>query len=150
LYAHTKYEVPLTVGTATLDLTSTGDKARWSPGFTPHIIRAVAIQLNATPGDAGVVKGDIRQGFGSDAVGTRGDGDAFVVNLATTHTVTAGSIPRTIYKEVNVVIKPGQELVIEVTDASASVSAAKMVLMVEPTWERPANVTPTTTMVAST
>jgi len=130
----------MTTGTAVLDLAgSTGDKARWAPIF-PTTIRFVALLLNAIPGDAGVVKGDIRPTFGSDT--NRGDGDAFVINLATSH--VAGGM---VYKEVNVTLQPGQELVVECTDASASVSAAKMSLWVETVYDRPLN---NAKMVAST
>lgn len=128
-------EVPMTVGTAVLDLTTIGDKARWSPAFQPAIVRAVGIQLNAAPGDAGVVKGDKRPTFGSDT--GRGDGDVFVANLATTH--AAGNV---VYKKaLNVKISPGEEVVIEVTDASAAVSAAKISLFIEQAPEEPGNIT---------
>lgn len=131
---HEMIEVQLIDGAATLDLTSTGDKARWSPGFRPYVVRAVSIQLNAAPGDAGVVKFDKRITFGSDT--GRGDGDVAIVNLATAH--PAGE---SIYKGgLNVEIQPGQEVVMEVTDASASVNGAKAILLVEPRPEQPANV----------
>lgn len=128
-------EVPMTVAAATLDLTSTGDKARYAPGLSPVIVRGVVIQLNAIPGDAGVVKGDKRPTFGSDT--SRGDGDVFVLNMTTSH--AAGN---SVYKMgLNATLNPGQELVIEVTDASAAVNAAKITLLVEPSPEQPANIT---------
>lgn len=126
-------EVQLVDGTGVLDLTTTGDKARWSPGFRPYVIRGVAVMLNAAPGDAGVVKFDKRITFGSDT--GRGDGDVAVVNLATAH--PAGE---SIYKgNLNVEIKPGEEVVMEVTDASASVNGARAVLFLEARPEAPAN-----------
>lgn len=128
-------EVPMTVAAATLDLTSTGDKARYSPGLSPVIVRGVAVQINATPGDAGVLKGDKRPTFGSDT--SRGDGDVFVVNILTTH--VAGV---TVYKMgLNTTLNPGQELVVEMTDASANLNGAKVTLLVEPSPEQPANIT---------
>lgn len=134
-------EVALTTGTAVLDLTTTGDKARWNPGIRPMVIRAIAIHLNAAPGDAGVVKFDKRPTFASDT--GRGDGDVAVINLATTH--AAGAV---VYKKgLNVEIAADEEVVMEVTDASAAVSGAKCTLFVEPRPEEPAN---NTTLVATT
>lgn len=140
-YTHTKYEVDLTSGTATLDLTSTGDKAVWGVGLVPHIVRAAAIVINATPGDAGVVKGDLRPTRGSDT--SRTDGTVFTINMATSHTFTAGTTRKIIYHVPSspVTVMPGQEVVVEVTDASASVNAAKMYLLVEPSWDQPGNIT---------
>lgn len=146
-YTHTKYEVPMTTGTSVLDLTSTGDKARWSPAMVPHIVRAVAIILNATPGDSGVVKGDLRPTIGSDT--SRTDGTVFTINLATSHTFTAGTVRKVIYHvpAAPVTVMPGQEVVVEVTDASASVNGAKISFLVEPAWDQPGNITG---MVATT
>ena len=135
MYTSGQYEVQLGNGTTVLDLTTIGDKARWSPGFVPHIIRAVVVAVNAAPGDAGVVKFDKRPTYSSDT--NRGDGDIAVVNLATTH--AQGNM---VYKKaLNVTINPGQEVVVEVTDASASVNGARVSLLVEPAPEEPANIT---------
>lgn len=136
-YDHTKYEINL----GTLDLTSTGDKANWGPGMVPHIVRAVAIIVNATPGDAGVIKGDLRPTRGSDT--SRTDGTVFTINLATSHTFTAGTTRKIIYHvpSTPVTIYPGQEVVVEATDASASVNAARVCLLVEPSWDQPGNLT---------
>lgn len=134
MYASGQYEVQLGNPTA-LNLTTTGDKATWSPQLLPVIVRGVAIQLNAAPGDAGVVKLDKRVTATSDT--GRGDGDVAVVNLATTH--AQGNV---VYKMgLNVQVDPGQEVVVDVTDASASVTAAKVTLLVEPKPEQPANIT---------
>jgi hypothetical protein len=132
-YPHSRALVPMTVGTATLDFTTTGDKARWSPGYLKVIIRAVAVELNAAPGDAGIVRFDKRVTFASDT--GRINGGVATVNLATTH--AAGSV---VYKDgLNATIEPGEEVVVTVTDASAGVSGAKVTLYVEPQWENPAN-----------
>jgi len=136
-YDHTKYEVDLGI----LDLTSTGDKATWGPGLVPHIVRAVSIVIDATPGDAGVVKGDLRPTRDSDT--SRTDGTVFTINLATSHTFTAGTGPKVVYHVPSSPVKvlPGQEVVIEVTDASASVDEARVCLLVEPSWDQPGNIT---------
>lgn len=153
MYSNYEHEVPMTNGVAVLDLTTTGDKARWSPMFAPTRIHAISLALNATPGDAGVVKFDKRPTFGSDT--SRGDGDVAVLNLATTHTVTGGTQARVVYKmDLNILIQPGEEVVMEVTDASAAVTASKCSFWVEPVYETPANVVagtgPLPSMVAST
>lgn len=143
MYTSGQYEVPMTVGTSTLDLTTTGDKARWAPGLVPVIVRGVVLQLNAQPGDAGVLKFDKRPTFGSDT--SRGDGDVAVLNLIAGAAHAAG---KQVYKMgLNVQINPGQEVVVEMTDASASVNAAKVSLLVEPIPEQPANIS---AMVLST
>lgn len=122
-------------GTTNLDLTSTGDKARWAPGLVPVTIRQVAVLLNAAPGDAGVLKVDKRPTYGSDT--SRGDGDVTTINLATSH--AAGKV---VYKSgLNVTINPGQEIVFEMTDASASVNGAQISMLIEPSYEQPANLT---------
>lgn len=141
MYSNQMDEIALTVGTATLDFTSTGDKARYSPALNPVYIRGLAIQSNATPGDVGVVKLDKRPVFSSDA--GRGDGDVGVVNITTAH--VQGKV---VYKYFTPVkISPGEEVVLEVTDASAALNGVKAVLLVTPSWEIPGNITP---MVLST
>lgn len=125
--------VDASAGAFVMDFTTTGDKGRWAPGLRPYVVRGVGIALNAAPGDAGVIKFDKRITYGSDT--GRGDGDVAVVNLATAH--PAGKV---IYKMgLNVEIKPGEEIVVEATDASALVSAARVVLFLEPRPEAPAN-----------
>ncbi len=141
MYDTGRYEVRLTSGTATLDFTSTGDKAIWGPNFVSHVVRAVAIALNATPGDAGVIKGDLRPSRGSDT--SRTDGTVFTINLATGHTFVAGTTGPVIYHVPTspVTVTPGQEVVVEVTDASASVNAATVTFWVEAVYDRPGNQT---------
>lgn len=152
---HGCYEVQMLKGTGErlVDLSSTGDKALWGPMFVPHIVHAMAVSPNATPGDAGVLKLDLRPTTGSDT--NRTDGTVATINLATSHTVTAGTISKVIYHQVSspVTVYPGQELVAEMTDASASVTAAAITLWVEPVYEAPGNIvglSTSSTMVATT
>lgn len=154
MYTNSMYEVQMLKGTGErlVDLTSTGDKALWAPMFVPHIVHAMAVGINATPGDAGVLKLDLRPTTGSDT--GRTDGTVATINLATSHTITAGTVSKVIYHRVSspVTVYPGQELVAEMTDASASVSAAAITLWVEAMYENPANIaglSTTTTMVAT-
>ncbi len=131
--------VTATTGEVVMDFSSTGDKGTWGPAYVPHIVRAVGIALNATPGDAGVIKGDLRPTLGSDT--SRTDGTVFTINLATSHTFTAGSAQPVIYHVPSspVTVYPGQSVVVEATDASAAVTAARVSLWVEPIYEVPAN-----------
>lgn len=118
---------------AVFSAASTGDKAVFTPGMLPFVIRSVAVTLNASPGDAGVIKFDKRPTAGSDS--GRGDGDVAVLNLATTH--SAGQV---IYKDgLSVRIDPGEQVVAQVTDASAGVTAATVHMLIEYIQENPAN-----------
>lgn len=153
-YPSGKYEVQMlkSTGEAAVDLTSTGDKALWGPMFVPHVVHAAAIGLNGTPGDAGVVKFDLRPTIGSDT--SRTDGTVATINLATTHTFTAGSGQPVVYHQVSspVTVYPGQTVVAEVTDASAVADGARIVLWVEPVYETPGNIvglSTSTTMTAT-
>lgn len=143
MYTHFQVPMPMTNAAAVIDCTTTGDKARFSFPLFPAIIRAVALESNATPGDVGVVKLDKRPTFSSDT--NRGDGDVAVLNILASATHGAGKV---IYKRgLNVKVSPGEEVVVEVTDASASLNAAKVTVVWEPLWEEPANIA---AMIAST
>lgn len=131
-YVHSKYEVILAKGA---DLNSVADVtgARWSPGLVPHYVRAVALCIDNAIGGAGVLKFDKRATHGSDT--GRGDGDVAVLTIPNS---TAGGV--ILYKEgLNVLIRPGEEVVAEVTDATAASDTGTIILYVEPSWERPAN-----------
>ncbi len=142
MYDVSRYEVHFlkTTGERVFDLTSTGDKALWGPNCVPHIVRMLAVALNATPGDAGVLKFDLRPTTGSDT--SRTDGTVGIINLATTHTFTAGSVQPVIYvyPTTPIVVYPGQEIVAEMTDASAAVTAASITAWVEAVFERAGNI----------
>jgi len=132
-------------GDPTIDATTTGDKANILVPFKCEVIRAFVL-LNAAPGDAGVVKFDKRPTYASDT--GRGDGDVGVINLLTTH--TAGKF---IYKEIpvagtgHVILVEGDEVIVEVTDASAAVTEARAGLLVREVPEVPGN---NSDMVATT
>jgi hypothetical protein len=122
-------------GTTNLDLTSTGDKSRVAPGLTPFIIRGVAVVLNAIPADAGQVDIDKRVTYGSDT--GRVTDSVTAIKMLTTH--AAGNV---IYKTgLNVKVSPGEEVVVAVGDASASVNGAQVTLLCEASHETPANIT---------
>jgi hypothetical protein len=142
-----------TTGEDAVSVAATADIAQWAPVCVPHRIHMIAIALNATPGDAGVVKFDLRPTVGSDT--NRTDGTVGIINLATSHTFTAGSAQPVIYEELDepFVVYPGQEVIAQVTDASANATAVHIGLWVEPVYERPGNIvdlSDATTMTATT
>lgn len=117
-----------TMGQA-LNLTTTGDKATWAPGRWAHYVRAIGIVAKVAGSAAGVVKFDKRPTAGSDS--GRGDGDVAVLTAPNPH--AQGKV---LAKEnLRVLIKPGEEVVCEVTTAWTGVSSADVILMVEPIQE---------------
>lgn len=109
------YSPDMPLQASNLDMTSTGVKARFAIPFKCVLIRC-AVVVNAAPGDAGIVLFKKRPTLGS----TSGESTAATVNLATTH--TAGKV---VYKDLATLVEfsEGDELVAEVTDASANVNA---------------------------
>lgn len=131
----------LALSAASLNMTTTGDKATFVVPFKCQVVR-VYVQVNAAPGDAGIVTFDRRVTGGSDT--GRVDAYAGTVNLATSH--TAGKV---VYKDPTALLtlQEGDEVVVEVTDASANVTAAHAVLLVREIPEVAGN---NTDMIAST
>lgn len=154
MYTNDCYEVNMlrSSGEPLQTMASTGDVAIWGPGFRPHVVRAVALVLNADPNSAGVLKFDLRPTRGSDT--NRTDGTVGTLSWATTDTFTAGSEVRIIYEELGnsaVTVYPGQEVVAEVTDADTSNDGVRIVLFVEALPMRPAMIdelSTSSTMVA--
>lgn len=138
-YTHSKYEVLVTANGV---LSSAADIGDWSPGYIPHIIRAVALVFTTVPQATGVTKVDLRPAAGSDT--GRGDGDIAVVN----YTVALAPAGAVIYVDgLDIEVLPGAEAVFQVTDATPTSGNAHLILYVEPRWEIPANIS---AMVAST
>ena len=130
-YIFSKREVLVATDQSLATATDIGD---WAPGMTPWIIRAVALVFTTDVDDTGVVKVDKRPTAGSDS--SRGDGDIATINYTTSN----GDQGKVIYKDgLNVEIKPGEEVVFQVTDATPSTGKAHLILFIEPKWELPAN-----------
>lgn len=131
-YTHSKYEVLVIKNAA---LSSAADIGDWSPGYIPHIIRAVAMVFTTVMSHTGVTKVDKRPLAGDDT--GRGDGDIATIN----YTVALGAVGKCIYVDgLDVEILPGQEAVFQVTDATPTSGNAHLILYVEPRWETPANI----------
>lgn len=116
-----------------LDLTTTGDKGNYAPGNIPYYVRGVAIVAKVAGSAAGVVKGDKQPTAGSAS--GRGDGDVFVLTALNPH--AQGKV---MFKDnMKVLLKPGEQVVIEVTTAWTGVSNADVILFLEPAWEHADN-----------
>lgn len=125
-YANGMYEIRIGEN---VNLTTTGDKADWAPGMVPYTIRGVAVMYRTEPTGALVLKLDK-----IDSAGTRGDGDVAVVTGAATD-----DIRDVLYKKLNVKVSPGEEVIAEVTTASAGATDCHVILLVEPSWDVPEN-----------
>jgi hypothetical protein len=129
MYAHTQYEV--TVGKA-LDISATGDKGDWAPGLIPHYLRGVAVQITNDVGATGTINIDKRITFGTDT--GRIDNIALPISLTTAH--TGGKI---VYRmNLNVLVRPGEQLVFSADDAAAAGDLCNIIIYVEPSWAVPA------------
>lgn len=116
-----------------LDLSTTGDKGNYAPGPIPMYVRGVEVVCKTAGSAAGVVKGDKQPTAGS-ATG-RGDGDVFVLTAPTT--IAQGKV---LHKDnMKSLLKPGEQVVIEVTTAWTGVTIADVILFLEPAWEHADN-----------
>lgn len=125
-YANGMYEVRIGEN---VNLTTIGDKADWAPGMVPYTIRGVAVMYRTEPTGSLVLKLDKIPGGGS-----RGDGDVAVVTGS-----AADDLGDVLYKKLNVKIVPGDEVIAEVTTASAGATDCHIILLVEPSWDVPEN-----------
>lgn len=122
-------------GDPTVDATTTGDKVHCYITSKCVVVR-FGVLLNATPGDAGAIDFDKRILYASDT--GRVDKAVGTINLTTSH--VAGNI---VYKDptTQIELQPGDEVVVEVTDASASVTEARAYMIVREVPEVAANQT---------
>lgn len=132
-YTYNQTEVKV----ANITLATTGDKTNWVPGKFPHYIRGVALVAKTAGAEVGVVKLDKRPTAGSDA--GRGDGDVAVLNVP--NPLAQGKV--LMKSNMRVLIKPGEEVMVEVTDAVAGITSCDVVLLVEVSPEVPGNNTAT-------
>lgn len=129
-YPHNKQHIMMT--TSGISATTSGDKASWSPGYMPMIVRAVGVTYTAGNTTAGGFSGlfnhlDLASGSTASAIGT----------LIGNATDKKGHV---IYKDgLNVEIDPGQSVVFNVTKICSGVCNVQPWLYVEPRWEQPGN-----------
>jgi hypothetical protein len=116
-----------------LDASSTGDKGTWLPLGMPTTLRRLALTVTtATTGAVGTLSLDLRPIAGSNA--------GRVAAGAGTLTIPTGlAAGQVLYKALTLTVKPGQEVVFNVTAAmTAGIMDARLVI--EPLPEIPANI----------
>jgi hypothetical protein len=115
-------------------LTPTGNKGTWPvTGLAKTVRRLEAIvTTTTTAADPCTLSFDLRPTAGSDTNRVDGGVGTLVIPGGT----VAGTV---VYKNVGVVVRPGQEILLRVTDAAAA-GVASVGLTVEEMWETPANV----------
>jgi hypothetical protein len=122
-------------------LTTTGDKVFWSPGLQPVLLRgwALIVTTAVTAADPVTMSVDKRVTAGSDT--------GRVADIVGSITLPGGTVAGKVYykRGFQAKISPGEELVFEVTDAAVAGNAT-IVILLEPSWEEPAQ---NTNMVAS-
>lgn len=136
-YSHTQHDSLIASAVA---LTPTGNKGTWPvTGLAKTIRRISAVVTTATTAaDPCILSFDIRPTAGSDTNRV----DAGVGTVTIPGNTAVGTV---VYKNVNVTVRPGQEILLRATDATAA-GVATVGMTVEEAWETPANVA---AMVAS-
>ena len=140
-YDHGQYQVIFPSG---MSVTASGDQFAWTPGYMPHIVRAVGVVFTAS----GIVTSGLVLAFTKNTMVSGGPASSDVAVLtgpSGTAALLSGSV---LYKDgLNNKVTPGQKVTINVRAAvTGTTQRARAFLWVEPTWETPAN---NTTMVAS-
>ena len=139
-YDQTQYEAYMGRALALDTAADVGDV--WGPGYVRQIIRAVVLVFTTAVDATGELKIDKRITAGSDT--GRGDGD--IATIA--YTTVTGAQGKAVYKDgLDVVMNVTEEAVAQVTDATPTAGNAHVILLVEPSWERPGN---NTDMAATT
>jgi len=130
-YDHTQYSIE--VASAAV-CTSTGEKGDWSPGYVPHVVRALTVDVEvASATTTSCVVTFYRNTLGTTTTTNRTTIDTITVPGAT----AAGSV---YYVDgLNAEISPGQELQATVTTAATTTGTNTITALVEPRWESPDN-----------
>jgi hypothetical protein len=131
-YPYNTYEVTVKVGA---DLNALADAGVWSPGLAPHVVRGVAIVNQNVIGGAGEVRLDLRPLAYSDT--NRGDGDVAIVTIP--NALPAGQVLYKMAVNGGVKVSPGQQVVVQVTDVTATGDLGDVIIQVERMWENPLN-----------
>ncbi len=142
-YDHGKYEVTL-LGTGdnqaySISGAAVGMHGSWSPGFQPHIVRAISGRCIATGGMTTGAVFSIRNVAGSTSSGAQAigaTGDQFTSITFLTGDVASGKVRYV--QNLSTKIPVGSSLIASIT----GIAAAKfftITALVEPTWETPAN-----------
>jgi hypothetical protein len=130
MYTHQMQEILLV---ARADLSSTGVKASWVPGVGKWRVRAVSCAIQNTIGAAGIV----RVAYGALGIATTQGTEIAEFDLTTSHTT-----PNVLYNDgLDVEIEPGEEIIVDVSDAAAAGDLCSVSMFAERIDERPGNLT---------
>lgn len=151
-YNHSKYEAQITSsgGNTWIGLTTAAaEVGRWSPGFMPHIVRAVSITILGATGLTATPVISIRKTTSAGAADATGEEFA-QITLATAALATTSLRGNVYYAGgLDTEIQPGQELVLANTVAVTGAGDISANVYVEPRWETPANLSQMTVTVAT-
>lgn len=135
-YDHTQYVAQIANAA---DCTSTGEKGDWSPGYMPHIVRALAVEVEvASATTTACVVTFYRNTLGTTTTTNRTTIDTITVPAA----AAAGNV---YYVDENTTdfafyeISPGQEIQAVVTTAATTTGTNTVSAVLEPRWETPGN-----------
>lgn len=130
-YADTQYDARIAAAVA---LTPTGDKGTWPVSGMPKTIRRLTaiVTTATTAADPCTLSFDLRPTAGSNTGRVTGGVGTLIIPGGT----VAGTV---VYKAVNVTVRPGQEVVLNATDATAA-GVADVGMTVQEAPETPANV----------
>lgn len=113
-----KYEIPVILQSAQIDINATGDKATFTVPPFKCILYQVAVTCASADAGGATVKFDIRPTAGSDT--SRGDGDAGVVTIPAA-SQSGKVLVDTAFRGLSVT--PGQQIVMEVTAEGVAANA---------------------------
>ena len=131
-YDDSEYEIRFLAAQA---VTSTGDKGTYHTGTVPHMVRRIAciVTTATTASDPTTVSYDKRVLVGSDTGRVTGGIGTIIIPGGT----AAGTV---VYKDVSVLLNPGDEIVMNVSDASTA-GAVTTCMLVEMQGLTPATLT---------
>ncbi len=140
-YSHGKYTVVMS--TTSLDLSTSGVVGyKWTPGYTPYIIRAVGITNTSTLTLGNALVATFNQIVPSSAT----TATAFATLNGGTVSLAKGQV---LYKDgLNKQIAAGSQVTFHISTGATAAVLGQPWMMVEPKWEVPGNATGT--MVATT
>ena len=128
-YDHTQYEVVVALAA---DAAATGEEGDgWSPGYIPPYVRAFSVAAINAVGAAGEVELEKVTLGGAAGSGT------VISTITVTNGLSQGSI---IYEDgLNTKLNPGEEIIVNISNACAAGDLLHCVALVEPSWETPGN-----------
>lgn len=127
-YPNYRWQVTLGVN---YDLNALADIGTFSAGMHPVYVVGCAVAVTNLLGGAGEIRFDK-----TDVAGTRGDGDVAIIVLP-----DAAPVGRVIYKEMRILLNPGEYVTAQLTNQTAASDTAMVVIELEEVPARPADFT---------